>query len=180
MAKQFKIYEAKTRIARLAKTRVRIVRDESPQKPWEDMDMVFIELDCEVPSSVEDHLDAVAEFKFDDNDGETHTWYTTPDRLYRFYNHDRAAWTEENLNKIIDEERELLQLWDDGEMFAVVREEWSDAERKWTYADSLWRMYGAKNVLENLPDVAEDGDVICVDEDIGLYFELTEDTSEAA
>lgn len=153
------IYLKESDKARLADMRVRIVYDAPAQEPCDHEDLVF-----EKAKSKDDiPADALMTWKF--NCSETPMYFfTTAERCKKLVSEDPSYWTQEKLKWFAEQEHKLYQDWYDGHVYGYVVEKWDSKRREWTVTSSLYGMYGAKDLFDNLA-AETDGDSIpvCID-----------------
>jgi len=160
------IYNVNSRIARLASKRVRIVRDTTPREPWKDRDQVCVKTG--LPEEVEDTSERCHWFRVNGVE-----FVITKDRLRKYFNEDPASWTKEAIQRLAEEDKATIVQYNDGDVFGLVLESWNGAERMWNNDDSIWGMYGDRELLDNLEDFAKDVDVVCCDKDCKDIFTIT-------
>ena len=144
-----KIYLKDSDKARLADVRARIVRETNPREPCDNEDLVFRKVEDEhlIPAS------ALYKWKFECNYEHEPIWfYTTADRCKKMVSKNPSYWTLPKLKEFAEIEHQLYQDWYDGNVYGIVVEKWDEKQRKWTQIDSIWGMYGAKEVLQRLTD----------------------------
>ena len=173
-----KIYLKDSSKARLADVRARIVREVSPLEPCDYEDLVFEK--AEDKSCIPEN--ALMKWKFDCNGEHEPMWFfTTAERCKKMVSEDPSYWTEEKLKHFADAEKKLYQYWYDGEVYGFIIEKWDEAGRSWKKLHSLFGMYGAEDLLENLNESGNvrDGCIVCIDEEEMKYeFDNTEKTTD--
>lgn len=165
-----KIHLSCQRKARLADWRLRIVRDDSPEKPSEHFSSVFAPV-----GELKDWIGG--QYPSFIADGEC--FGTSDSRLREQYSKDPKDWTKERLGLVAEREKTIWKAWEDGDCFGVVLERWNEREREWTRYDSLWGAYGAGEVQSLVDQVASGSDypgdescVLCCDEDCKYCFDV--------
>lgn len=142
-----KIYLKDSDKSRLADKRIRIIRESNPLEPCRNEDLVFEKADDE------SLIPADALFKWCIDMVPSKWWfYTTAERCKKMVSEDPSHWTFEKLQDFALVEKKLYENWRDGHVYGIVVEKWDEKQRKWTQIDSIWGMYGAKEVLQRLTD----------------------------
>lgn len=162
-----KIYLKDSDKARLADVRVRIVRDVNALSPDEYEDLVFDNVERE------DDVPANALMKWNVFDGHNTIWFfTTEERCRKLVSNDPSYWTQQKLQEFANIEKKLWEDWRNGNVYGYIVEEWNAKERKWNEKASLYGLYGAESVLDNILDKCA---IICIDsEDMKYDFDNTE------
>lgn len=163
-----KIYLKDSDKVRLADYRARIVRESNPREPCDNEDLVFEKADGEVPA------EAIYTWYFAPMGV---TFYTTPERCKRMVSEDPSYWTQKKLEEFAKIEGRLYRDWWDGHVYGIVIEKWDAKRREWMTTSSLWGIYGAKDVYDNLGDeidlhydeVGGASIPVCVDEEEMKY-----------
>lgn len=178
MSKQFaedpiKIYLKDSDKVRLADYRARIVREINPREPCDNEDLVFRKVEDEhlIPSN------ALYKWKFDCNFEHEPIWfYTTAERCKQMVSDDPSYWTKEKLEEFAEIEKRLYQDWWDGHVYGYIIEKWDEKRREWMTTSSLYGMYGAKDLFENLATETDGVSIpVCIDnEDMKYDFENVE------
>lgn len=165
-----KIHLSCQRKARLADWRLRIVRDDSPEKPSEHFSSVFAPVD-----QIKDWKEG--QYPTFIADGECYG--TSDSRLREYCSKDPADWTKDRVSRLCEEEKAMWRAWEDGDCFGVWLERWNDKLRQWDAYGSLWGAYGAGEVQSLVDQMASDdyypGDnscVLCCDEDCKYCFDV--------
>jgi len=138
-----KIYLKDSDKVRLADYRARIVKETDPCEPCDNEDLVFEKADGEVPA------EAIYTWYFAPMGV---TFYTTPERCKKMVSEDPSCWTQKKLEEFARIEGRLYRDWWDGHVYGFIIEKWDNKRREWVQTYSLWGMYGAKELLENLGD----------------------------
>lgn len=166
-----KIYLKDSDKARLADQRVRIVRESNPRSPEDNEDLVFVKVNNEsdIPKN------ALHSWKLENN-GDTAFFWTDEDRCKRMVSGNPANYTEEKLKYFEEVERRLWTDWLHGNVYGYIVEKWDAAQRKWMQTSSLWGMYGAKDLFDNLATETDDINIpVCIDnEDLKYDFKNVE------
>lgn len=163
-----KIYLKDSDKVRLADYRARIVRESNPREPCDNEDLVFEKADGEVPA------EAIYTWYFAPMGV---TFYTTPERCKKMVSEDPSYWTQKKLEEFAKIEGRLYRDWWDGHVYGIVIEKWDAKRREWMTTSSLWGIYGAKDVYDNLGDeidlhydeVGGASIPVCVDEEEMKY-----------
>ena len=169
-----RIYLKDSDHVRLADYRARIVREVDPREPCDHEDLVFKKVEDEhlIPAN------ALHKWKFDCNFEHEPIWfYTTAERCKQMVSDDPSYWTKEKLEEFEKIEKQLYQNWYDGHVYGYVIEKWDEKRREWATVSSLWGMYGAKDLYDNLNNAIdlfydEIGGAnlpICIDEEAMKY-----------
>lgn len=161
--------------ARLADRRVRIVREEQPDDPAEQFDLVFEKAEdkASIPKN------AIYRWKFDRNFEHEPIWlFTTKERCRRMVSSNPDDWTKEKLVEFEKDERKLWQSWWDGDVFGWIQERWDPKNREFAHESSCYGYYGMGEILraveEEVIDFAEEpllGEkdiVICAEDDLAV------------
>lgn len=153
--------------ARLADCRVRIVRDSNPTEPCDNEDLVFEKAEDE------DHIpkNALYKWKFHPYGREPIWFFTTAKRCKKMVSKDPSCWTLPKLKKFAEIEHRLYEDWYNGRVYGYITEKWDEKQRWWTAVSSLYGLYGAKDLFDNLAAAKIDGVSIpvCVDEEAMKY-----------
>jgi len=156
-----KIYLKDSDKARLAVVRIRIVREYNPLEPCDNEDLVFKKVEDEhlIPAN------ALMKWKFDFNNEREPIWfYTTAERCKQMVSDDPSWWTQEKLAWFAEEEKKRYQDWWDGNVYGYIIEKWDAAKREWMQISSIWGMYGAKSLFDNLVSKTDGVRIpICID-----------------
>lgn len=164
-----KIYSKNSEEARLADCRIRIKRDEWPQIPSENMDLIY-----QLEESNEDiPEEAIAVFSyFDSNAAKTLWFWTDAFRLEKYFNKNPASWTSAALEKIFEEESKIWKEFFAGEVYEAIVENWNPEKRMFEIDCTYGSMYGASEVICNLDSFIEDNEasIICTDDDLLCLF----------
>ena len=174
MAKLFndpRIYLKDSDKVRLADYRARIVREIDPREPALNEDLVFEKAEDE------SLISANALFKWSiDMTDETWWFFTTAERCKEMVSDDPSYWTFEKLQEFARIEKKLYENWRDGHVYGYIIEKWDEKRREWMTTSSLWGMYGAKDLLENLATETDGVNIpVCIDEEEMKYeFDNTE------
>ena len=166
-----KIYLKDSDKARLADKRVRIVQETDAREPCDNEDLVFEKAEDEslIPA------DALFKWSIDVSDGDSVWFFTTAERCKKMVSPDPSYWTFEKLQEFARIEKKLYENWRDGYVYGYIVEHWNDAKRKWETDKSLWEMYGAKDVIDNIADELNGDDIlVCIDEEWMKYEFNTE------
>ena len=163
-----KIYLKDSDKVRLADYRARIVRETNPREPCDNEDLVFEKADGEVPA------EAIYTWYFAPMGV---TFYTTPERCKKMVSEDPSYWTQKKLEEFAKIEGSLYRNWYDGHVYGIIIEKWDEKRREWTCIDSIWGIYGAKDVYAILGDeidlhydeVGGASIPVCVDEEEMKY-----------
>ena len=165
---------------RLADVRARIVKETDPREPCDNEDLVFEKAEDEslIPKN------ALHKWKFDCNHEHEPIWFfTTAERCKKMVSNNPSDWTKEKLIEFEKIERRLYQDWWDGHVYGIVVEKWDEKQRKWAPIDSMYGMYGKKDVLDGihkeidlLNDEIDGANIpICIDDEEMKYeFDNTE------
>ena len=158
---KLKIYLKDSDKARLADVRVRIVQDTDPREPCDNEDLVFEKADGKVPAEA------------------IHTWYfapmgitfyTTAKRCREMVSKDPSDWTKHKLEELAKIEGRLYRDWYDGHVYGYIIEKWDEKRREWMTTSSLYGMYGAKDLFENLATETDGVNIpICIDKEEMKY-----------
>ena len=174
MAKLFienppKIYLKDSDKVRLADYRARIVRESSPRSPEDNEDLVFLRVSnkCSIPKN------AIYVWQLNPNGS---WYYTTEARCKQMVSPDKKYWTKKKLDYFKEVEARLWRDWWDGHVYGYIVEKWDAKRREWMTTSSLWGMYGAKDLLENLATETDGVSIpICIDdEDMKYDFDNVE------
>ena len=170
---KLKIYLKDSDKARLADVRVRIVQDTDPREPCDNEDLVFEKAEDEslIPA------DALYKWKFDCNHEYEPMWFfTTAERCKQMVSPNKKDWTKKKLAEFAKIEKKLYQDWWDGKVYGYVEEKWDAKRREWMTTSSLWGMYGAKDLFDNLATETDGVSIpICIDsEDMKYDFDNVE------
>ena len=161
-----RIYLKASDKVRMADYRARIVRETSPREPCDNEDLVFEKAEDE------DHIpeNALYKWKFQPYGHESIWFFTTAKRCKKMVAEDPSYWTLPKLKEFAEIERRLYQDWYDGHVYGYIIEKWDEKRREWMTTSSLYGMYGAKDLFENLA-TETDGVIIrvCVDEEKMKY-----------
>lgn len=155
-----KIYLKDSDKARLANKRVRIVQEMDTREPCDNEDLVFEKAEDEslIPAN------ALFKWSIEMTDG-PQWFFTTAERCKKMVSPDPSYWTFEKLQEFARIEKKLYENWRDGHVYGYIVEHWNDAKRKWETDKSLWGMYGAQDVIDNIADELDGYDIlVCVDE----------------
>ena len=168
-----RIYLKDSDRVRLADYRARIVRETDPHEPCDNEDLVFRKVEDEhlIPAN------ALYKWKFDCNYEHEPIWfYTTAERCKEMVSEDPSYWTLPKLKEFAEIEHRLYQDWYDGHVYGYIIEKWDEKRREWMTTSSLWGMYGAKELLENLATETDGVNIpVCIDEeDMKYEFDNTE------
>ena len=168
-----KIFLKESDVARLADVRCMIVKESDPLEPCDNEDLVFRKVEDEhlIPAN------ALYKWKFDCNFEHEPIWfYTTAERCKQMVSDDPSYWTKEKLEEFARIEKQLYQNWWDGNVYGYIIEKWDDTQRKWVQTSSCWGMYGAKELMENLPGEIDGTNIpICIEsEDMKYDFDNVE------
>ena len=170
MAKLFndtRIYLKDSDKVRLADYRARIVRETNPTEPCDNEDLVFEKAEDEslIPEN------ALYKWKFDCNFEHEPIWFfTTAERCKKMVSVDPSYWTLPKLKEFAEIEKRLYQDWWDGHVYGYIIEKWDEKRREWMTTSSLWGMYGAKDLFENLATETDGVNIpICVDKEEMKY-----------
>ena len=156
-----RIYLKDSDKVRLADCRARIVREMNPHEPCDNEDLVFEKADGEVPA------EAIYTWYFAPMGV---TFYTTPERCKKMVSEDPSYWTQKKLEEFAKIEGRLYRDWYDGYVYGYIIEKWDAKRREWMTTSSLWGMYGAKDLLENLATETDGVNIpVCVDEEEMKY-----------
>ena len=175
MAKLFndpRIYLKNSDKVRLADYRARIVRETNPREPCDNEDLVFEKAD----SKDDINSNALMSWKFQPY-GQDYIWFfTTAERCKRMVSEDPSYWTQEKLEQFAKQERKLYEDWYDGHVYGYIIEKWDEKRRKWMTTSSLWGMYGAKDLFDNLATETDGVSIpVCIDnEDLKYDFKNVE------
>lgn len=167
---KIKIYLKDSDKVRLADVRCRIVRESNPRSPAENEDLVF-----EKASHKEDiPKNALFTWKLDAPKkywGHEPFWFfTTAERCREMVSPDPAFWTWKKLAEFAKIESKIWQDWCDGHVYGIVIEKWDEKRREWTTISSLWGMYGAKDLFDNLEEVTDGIKIpVCIDNEEMKY-----------
>lgn len=174
MAKLFndpRIYLKESDRVRLADYRARIVRETDPREPCDNEDLVFEKAEDEslIPAN------ALYKWKFDCNN-EPIWFFTTAERCKQMVSKDPSYWTQEKLKEIAKIEKKLYMAWWEGCVYGYIIEKWDKKRREWMTTSSLWGMYGAEELLDNLATETDGVNIpVCIDEeDMKYEFDNTE------
>lgn len=178
MSKQFiedpiKIYLKDSDKVKLADWRVRIVRETSPRSPEDNEDLVFVRVSSKdnVPKN------ALHSWKLENNGpGDTAFFWTNEARCKKMVSDNPADYTEEKLKYFEKVERRLWTDWLHGNVYGYVVEKWDAKRREWMHTSSLWGMYGAKDLFDNLATETDGVSIpVCIDnEDMKYDFKNVE------
>ena len=168
-----RIYLKESDRVRLADCRIRIVKESDPLEPCRNEDLVFEKVEDEhlIPTN------ALMKWKFDCNYEREPMWfYTTAERCKQMVSNNPDDWTMEKLQFFAGVEKRLYQNWWDGEVYGYIIEKWDEKQRKWVTTFSVWGMYGAKDLLDNLATKTNRVNIpVCLDEEEMKYeFDNTE------
>lgn len=168
-----RIYLKDSDKVRLADYRARIVREMNPREPCDNEDLVFRKVEDEhlIPAN------ALYKWKFDCNFEHEPIWFfTTAERCKKMVSEDPSYWTLPKLEKLAEIEKRLYQDWWDGHVYGYIIEKWDEKRREWMTTSSLWGMYGAKDLFENLATETDGVNIpVCIDnEDLKYDFDNTE------
>ncbi len=151
----------------LADYRARIVRETNPIEPCDNEDLVFEKAEDEIliPKN------ALYKWKFDCNNEHEPIWFfTTAERCKQMVSDNPFAWTLRMLKKFAEIEHRLYQDWYDGHVYGYIIEKWDEKRREWMTTSSLWGMYGAEDLFENLATETDGVNIpVCVDEEEMKY-----------
>ena len=174
MSKQFaedpvKIYLKDSDKVKLADWRVRIVRETDPRSPEDNEDLVFVRVSGKdnVPKN------AIYTWQFSPNGG---WYYTTEARCKKMVSPDKKYWTKKKLDYFKEVEARLWRDWWDGKVYGYIVEKWDAKRREWMTTSSLWGMYGAKDLFDNLATETDGVSIpVCIDnEDLKYDFKNVE------
>ena len=173
MSNLVKIYLKDSDKARLAACRVRIVKETCPREPCDNEDLVFEKAEDEscIPAN------ALMKWQFNCNFEHEPIWFfTTAERCKKMVSSNPDDWTLEKLVGFMNEEKKLYQDWWDGNVYGFIIEKWDNKQRKWMQTSSLWGMYGAKDLFDNLLDQIGTASIpVCIDsEDMKYDFDNVE------
>ena len=168
-----RIYLKDSDKVRLADYRARIVRETDPREPCDNEDLVFEKAEDEslIPKN------ALHKWKFDCNYEHEPIWFfTTAERCKKMVSPDPSYWTFEKLQEFARIEKKLYEDWRDGHVYGIVIEKWDTKRREWMTTSSLWGMYGAKDLFDNLATETDGVNIpICLDDEEMKYdFDNTE------
>jgi hypothetical protein len=167
-----RIYLKDSDKVRLADYRARIVRETDPREPCDNEDLVFEKVEDEalIPEN------ALYKWKFQPYGHECIWFFTTAERCKEMVSEDPSYWTLPKLKEFAEIEHRLYEDWYSGHVYGYIIEKWDGKQRKWITASSLWGMYGAKDLLENLATETDGVNIpICIDEEEMKYeFDNTE------
>lgn len=170
MAKLFndtRIYLKDSDKVRLADYRARIVRETDPREPCDNEDLVFEKAEDEslIPKN------ALYKWKFDCNHEHEPIWFfTTAECCKKMVSVDPSYWTLPKLKKLAEIEKRLYQDWYDGHVYGYIIEKWDEKRREWMTTSSLWGMYGAKDLFDNLATETDGVNIpICIDKEEMKY-----------
>jgi hypothetical protein len=174
MAKLFndsRIYLKDSDRARLADYRARIVKEIDPREPCDNEDLVFKKITYKslIPNN------AIFTWYF----APLNVWfYTTAERCKEMVSEDTSYWTEEKLKEFAKIEGKLYREWWDGHVYGYIIEKWDEKRREWITTSSLWGMYGAEELFENLASETDGVNIpICInEEDMKYEFDNCEKT----
>lgn len=168
-----KVFKLGSDDARLADRRVRIVREEQPDEPTEQFDLVFekAEDEASIPK------DAIYKWKFDCSFEHEPIWlFATEERCRKMVSPNPDDWTREKLAGFEKDERKLWQSWWDGDVFGWIREKWDPKKREFVHEASCGGYYGAGEILraveEEAVDFAEEPSpgekdiIVCAEDDL--------------
>ena len=165
-----RIYLKNSDKVRLADYRARIVRETGPRRPDEHEDLVFVSDKKEkfIPEKV---LMSWRLFPIQE------TFFTTAERCKQMISPDQSYWTQEKLEFFKNAEMQIWRDWWDDHVYGIIIEKWDEKQREWKSIDSLWGMYGAKDVYDNLnneidllyDEVGGASIPICIDEEEMKY-----------
>ena len=168
MAKLFndtRIYLKDSDKVRLADYRARIVRETTPREPCDNEDLVFEKAEDE------SLIPANALFKWNILLPGCRQWFfTTAERCKKMVADDPSYWTFEKLQEFARVEKKLYEDWRDGHVYGYIIEKWDAKRREWMTTSSLWGMYGAKDLFENLATETDGVNIpVCVDKEEMKY-----------
>ena len=162
-----RIYLKDSDKVRLADYRARIVREIDPREPCDNEDLVFRKVEDEhlIPAK------ALYKWKFDCNFEHEPIWFfTTAERCKKMVSEDPSYWTLPKLEKLAEIEKRLYQDWWDGHVYGYIIEKWDEKRREWMTTSSLYGMYGAKDLFENLATETDGVNIpICIDKEEMKY-----------
>lgn len=162
-----RIYLKDSDKARLAHYRARIVRETNPREPCDNEDLVFEKAEDE------DHIpkNALYKWEFKPADYYKSIWFfTTAERCKEMIAEDPSYWTLPKLKEFAEIEHRLYEDWYNGRVYGYIIEKWDKKRREWMTTSSLWGMYGAKDLFENLATETDGVNIpICVDEEEMKY-----------
>ena len=166
-----KIYLKDSDKARLADYRARIVRETSPLEPCDNEDLVFEKAEDE------SLIPANALFKWNIEMADGPQWFfTTTERCKRMVSDDPSYWTFEKLREFARIEKKLYEDWRDGHVYGYIIEKWDEKRHEWMHTSSLYGMYGAKDLFDNLATETDGVSIpVCIDnEDMKYDFKNVE------
>lgn len=168
-----RIYLKESDKVRLADYRARIVKESNPLEPRFHEDLVFTVAEDEslIPAN------ALLKWKFDCNHEHEPIWfYTTAERCKKMVSEDSSYWTLPKLKTLAEIEHRLYQDWYDGHVYGYIIEKWDEKRREWMTTSSLYGMYGAKDLFENLAIETDGVNIpVCIDsEEMKYEFDNTE------
>ena len=161
-----RIYLKASDKVRMADYRARIVRETSPREPCDNEDLVFEKAEDE------DHIpeNALYKWKFQPYGHESVWFFTTAKRCKKMVAEDPSYWTLPKLKEFAEIEHRLYQDWHAGHVYGIIIEKWDEKRREWMTTSSLWGMYGAKDLFENLATETDGVNIpVCVDEEEMKY-----------
>ena len=168
MAKLFndtRIYLKDSDKVRLADYRARIVRDNNPTEPCDNEDLVFEKVEDEslIPEN------ALYKWKFQLH-GQSIWFFTTAERCKKMVSVDPSYWTLPKLKEFAEIEHRLYEDWYTGHVYGYIIEKWDEKRREWMTTSSLWGMYGAKALFDNLATETDGVNIpVCVDKEEMKY-----------
>jgi len=178
--KKVKLLNANDTAARLADVRLIVVRDPSPRRPDEDQDLVFDQVDFDGTGP----RGEISGFTVKDYDGDGSVTLTARKEKVdeevaackkSIENFNEKQW----LKKISAAEKKVWQCWMNGDMYGVVVQCWSPAERQWKCLECCYQLYGwddVKNMAKEYSDYhAFKIEAYCVDSALGHVEDMKED-----